>query len=290
MYCSKLAFTVRISASDSWAGAASSAIFSTVAWKKSLREWKPVTRARALPSTSTRTVWSGSFSSCSTVARVPMVCRPSAVGSSSAAFFWVRSRICFSSFITSSRARTDFSRPTNRGTIMCGKTTMSRSGRTGALTVRRSGRLSSWWRHPPYACSCRIRRRNAAPPTGRSLGIRSRPTRSAADSGYRKVAPLTGCFKAAQGLNAPKFPPHTKTRREPAFSAMPWRICPRPRRLIVCGNHNGGVNAGPADICGIAGRGGLARARRRPEADPSLLCLDRAQPDAVRPGSGRRAR
>ena len=33
--------------------------------------------------------------------------------------------------ITSSSARIDFSRPTNSGTIMCGKTTMSRSGRTG---------------------------------------------------------------------------------------------------------------------------------------------------------------
>jgi hypothetical protein len=38
------------------------------------------------------------------------------------------SRICLSSFITSSSARIDFSRPTNSGTIMCGKTTMSRSG------------------------------------------------------------------------------------------------------------------------------------------------------------------
>ena len=52
------------------AAAASSGIFSTVAWKKSLRELKPVTRARDLPSTSTRTVWSGSFSSCSTVGGV----------------------------------------------------------------------------------------------------------------------------------------------------------------------------------------------------------------------------
>jgi len=34
-------------------------------------------------------------------------------------------------FMTSSSARIDFSRPTNSGTIMCGKTTMSRSGSTG---------------------------------------------------------------------------------------------------------------------------------------------------------------
>ena len=40
-----------------------------------------------------------------------------------------------SSFMTSSRARTDFSRPTKSGTIMCGKTTISRSGRTGSAVV-----------------------------------------------------------------------------------------------------------------------------------------------------------
>ena len=55
-----------------------SGIFSMVAWKKSVRGEKPVTRARPLPSTSTRTVWSGSFRSCSTVASVPM--RVQAVG------------------------------------------------------------------------------------------------------------------------------------------------------------------------------------------------------------------
>jgi acyl-CoA hydrolase len=52
-------------------------------------------------------------------------------GSSSAAFICVASKIGLSAFITSSRARIDFSRPTNSGTIMCGNTTMSRSGRTG---------------------------------------------------------------------------------------------------------------------------------------------------------------
>ena len=36
-----------------------------------------------------------------------------------------------SSFITPSRACTDFSRPTNNGTIMCGNTTISRNGNTG---------------------------------------------------------------------------------------------------------------------------------------------------------------
>jgi hypothetical protein len=88
-------------------------------------------RARCPPSTSTLTVPSGSFSSCSTVPTVPTMKMSAVVGSSCAAFFCVTSRICLSSFITSSSARTDFSRPTNSGTIMCGKTTMSRSGRTG---------------------------------------------------------------------------------------------------------------------------------------------------------------
>src|SRR5688572_11298914 len=40
----------------------------------------------------------------------------------------------FSSRITSSSARIDFSRPTKSGTIMWGKTTMSRSGRTGSVS------------------------------------------------------------------------------------------------------------------------------------------------------------
>src|SRR6516225_6191524 len=45
----------------------------------------------------------------------------SVAGSSSDAFFCVASRMNVSERITSSRALTDFSRPTNSGTIMCGK-------------------------------------------------------------------------------------------------------------------------------------------------------------------------
>ena len=52
-------------------------------------------------------------------------------GSSSEAFFWVASRMNVSERITSSSALIDFSRPTKSGTIMCGKTTMSRNGNTG---------------------------------------------------------------------------------------------------------------------------------------------------------------
>ena len=88
-------------------------------------------RTRDLPSTSTFTVPSGSFRSWSTFAKTPTRKMPSAVGSSTAGSIWLDSRICLSSCITSSSARTDFSRPTKSGTTMCGNTTMSRSGRTG---------------------------------------------------------------------------------------------------------------------------------------------------------------
>ena len=66
-----------------------------------------------------------------TEASVPVVKIASVAGSSSDAFIWVARRMRLSAFITSSRARIDFSRPTNSGTIICGNTTMSRRGRTG---------------------------------------------------------------------------------------------------------------------------------------------------------------
>src|SRR5258708_4286873 len=62
-------------------------------------------------------------------------------GSSSEAFFCVASRMKVSERITSSSALIDFSRPTNSGTIMCGKTTMSRSGRTGKSAPRESSNI-----------------------------------------------------------------------------------------------------------------------------------------------------
>src|SRR5262249_61842801 len=52
----------------------------------------------------------------------------SVAGSSSDAFFWVASRMKVSDRIASSSARIDFLRPTKSGRIMCGNTTMSRSG------------------------------------------------------------------------------------------------------------------------------------------------------------------
>src|ERR1700716_4333074 len=48
----------------------------------------------------------------------------SVAGSSSDAFFWVASRMKVSDRITSSSARIDFLRPTKRGAIMCGNTTV----------------------------------------------------------------------------------------------------------------------------------------------------------------------
>ncbi len=77
---------------------------------------KRSTAARALPSTSTFTVPSGSFSSCSTLAITPTSKMSFGVGSSMSRSRWVASRICLSPRITSSSARTDFSRPTNSGT------------------------------------------------------------------------------------------------------------------------------------------------------------------------------
>ncbi|MGI4745181.1 MAG: hypothetical protein ACRYGI_05905 [Janthinobacterium lividum] len=42
-----------------------------------------------------------------------------------------------SSLVTASSARTDFSRPTKSGTIICGNTTMSRSGKTASVVSPR---------------------------------------------------------------------------------------------------------------------------------------------------------
>src|SRR5262245_13633546 len=59
-------------------------------------------------------------------------------GSSWAASRWAHSRSSRLPFIASSSASIDFCRPTNSGTTMCGKTTMSRSGSSGRA-LRLSG-------------------------------------------------------------------------------------------------------------------------------------------------------
>src|SRR5206468_9355603 len=55
----------------------------------------------------------------------------SSAGSFVFASFCAARRMNFCLFIASSRARMDFWRPTKSGTTMCGKTMMSRSGRSG---------------------------------------------------------------------------------------------------------------------------------------------------------------
>src|SRR5919198_1394357 len=72
----------------------------------------------------------------------------SSAGSFVFASFCAASRMNFCLFIASSRARMDFWRPTNSGTTMCGKTMMSRSGRSGTLSPPPCGGCS---RGPPLS-------------------------------------------------------------------------------------------------------------------------------------------
>ncbi len=72
------------------------------------------------------------------VPSVPISKMSSGEGSLVFAFFCAARRMSFSCAIASSSAAMDFSRPTKSGTTMCGKTMMSRSGRSG--TVRTAGR------------------------------------------------------------------------------------------------------------------------------------------------------
>ncbi|MNK99181.1 hypothetical protein D3C87_1195670 [compost metagenome] len=87
--------------------------------------------ARCVPSTSTFTVPSGSFSICRILAMQPTSYRSSAVGSSLAAVFWATSMMLLPDSIAVSSALMDFGRPTNSGITMCGNTTTSRSGNSG---------------------------------------------------------------------------------------------------------------------------------------------------------------
>ena len=130
-YCSNWLATERPSASSSPGSPSSSSIFSARASKNAGFSWNSTMRARSPPSTRTLTVPSGSLRSCSTEPTTPTEWMSLGAGSSWEAFFCATRRICLSSFMTVSSAATDFSRPTKSGTIMCGKTTMSLSGRTG---------------------------------------------------------------------------------------------------------------------------------------------------------------
>src|SRR5580765_1603516 len=88
-------------------------------------------RARWLPSTSTFTVPSGSFSIWRMFDMQPILYRSSAPGSSLAADFWATSRMLLPASMAISIALIDLGRPTKRGMTMCGNTTTSRSGSSG---------------------------------------------------------------------------------------------------------------------------------------------------------------
>ena len=93
-------------------------------------------RARWLPSTSTFTVPSGSFSICRMFEMQPMSYMSSGAGSSFAADFCATSRMLLPASIAISIALIDFGRPTKSGITMCGKTTTSLRGRSGNCTGR----------------------------------------------------------------------------------------------------------------------------------------------------------
>jgi hypothetical protein len=63
---------------------------------------------------------------------LPISYRSSGAGSSLAADFWATSTMLFPDSIAASSALIDFGRPTKSGMTMCGKTTTSRSGRSGS--------------------------------------------------------------------------------------------------------------------------------------------------------------
>src|SRR5260221_7695071 len=91
----------------------------------------PCMRARWLPSTSTCTVPSGSFSIWSMFEMQPILYRSSAAGSSFAADFCATNRMLLPASIAISIALIDFGRPTKSGITMCGNTTTSRDGSRG---------------------------------------------------------------------------------------------------------------------------------------------------------------
>jgi hypothetical protein len=78
------------------------------------------------------------------VASVPTWKTSSKAGSLVLAFFCAARTTILSLPMASSRAAMDFSRPTNSGTTMWGKTMMSRSGRSGRVWL---GKVAS---EPPF--------------------------------------------------------------------------------------------------------------------------------------------
>ena len=75
-----------------------------------------------------------------TSATMPISCRSSVSGSSVATCCCAASRICSLPAMASSRARTDFSRPTNSGKMMPGKWTIVADGQQGQRVGESGGR------------------------------------------------------------------------------------------------------------------------------------------------------
>ena len=87
---------------------------------------------RFTPSTITLMLPFGSFRFWTTRATTPKSWRSSRIGSSTFGSRWATRKIRFAAVPSAiSSARTELSRPTMNGAIMCGKTTMSRNGTTG---------------------------------------------------------------------------------------------------------------------------------------------------------------
>ena len=158
-------------------------------------------------------------------------------GSSSSLSFWVASRISLPSLrIASSSARTDFSRPTNRGTGWCGKTTMSRRGRIGRIFI-----------------SDMMLQLLAGP-----LGPRARrPGRGHPDDAPESDDPSRhdgGCFTKQCGRFRPGFKP-SKTRARQPVSAWPGRQLGRSmrhgsRKDLPRSPGLSGISSRPAQVLG----------------------------------------
>src|SRR5713226_1716936 len=84
-----------------------------------------------MPSTRTLILPSGNFRLWTMLATVPTLKISSGLGSSTEASCWVARKIFLSPARASSSARTEASRPTMNGVIICGKMTMSRTGIIG---------------------------------------------------------------------------------------------------------------------------------------------------------------
>ncbi len=146
-YCSIWPWTVCTRASTSRSSGAASSRISTSAEIWPSVESKPTTRRRCWPWTMARTVPSWACTTWAILARVPTSYSSSVLSMSSrSAWRWVTSAMSESAATALSRALTDFSRPTCRGTIISGKMTVSRSatsgstrGPLGSLAVRPVG-------------------------------------------------------------------------------------------------------------------------------------------------------